>query len=223
MIRVVETFIKDPLANEFLVINNDIAVVVDPCSEPVAIEKRLKGAKLQAVLLTHGHRDHWETLDKVVEYFKVPCYLAKSAKEKLGNDKLSLSYYFEDSDYWTSKLAEKELIYLADKQKIAFDDTEIIAMHLPGHTDCSFGFLLSGMLFCGDALFEDSIGRVDTPTGSPGEYLETLERLKGMDESIVCYSGHGASFTIANFHKNYRVYQRYLAMLKNRALCDFNK
>lgn len=68
---------------------------------------------------------------------------------------------------------------------------EIIKTH--GHTDdsISFYFYEDNIMFTGDFLFKDSIGRTDLPTGDMIEMKISIKKIKKYDDNIVIYPGHG--------------------------------
>lgn len=64
-----------------------------------------------------------------------------------------------------------------------------------GHTNDSvtFYFEKEKIMFTGDFIFENSIGRTDLPTGNFNEMLKSIEMIKKYDEEILIYPGHGNS------------------------------
>ena len=61
------------------------------------------------------------------------------------------------------------------------------------------------MMFVGDFIFKESIGRVDLPGGNYKEMIASLEKLKEYDDNITLFPGHGESTTIGHEkkHNNY--------------------
>jgi glyoxylase-like metal-dependent hydrolase (beta-lactamase superfamily II) len=74
------------------------------------------------------------------------------------------------------------------------------ALHLPGHTEGSMGFLdeAGRRLYSGDTLFRAGVGRTDLPGGDWDALLASLRRLFALDGRIRVYPGHGPSTTISN-------------------------
>lgn len=70
----------------------------------------------------------------------------------------------------------------------------------PGHKEDSVCFYLptEKMLFTGDTLFQESIGRTDLDGGDLEQLLESLHRLLSMDDDIAVYPGHGYPTTIGH-------------------------
>lgn len=59
----------------------------------------------------------------------------------------------------------------------------------PGHTSDSVCYLYEGVLFSGDTLFHNGIGRTDLPTGNYEKMVESLKFLRDLDFDILC-PGH---------------------------------
>ena len=74
-------------------------------------------------------------------------------------------------------------------------------LFFPGHT--SGGIALysreNNMLLSGDFIFRDSIGRMDSPTGSVEKMKESLKRVILMPPETVVYPGHGLPFSLGVF------------------------
>lgn len=68
----------------------------------------------------------------------------------------------------------------------------------PGHSrdSISFHFLDEKILFTGDFIFKENIGRCDLPTGNFSDMIKSLEMIKKYDKDIVIYPGHGDKTTI---------------------------
>lgn len=78
----------------------------------------------------------------------------------------------------------------------------------PGHTSdsvCHY-FPDEKMLFAGDFLFLDSIGRTDLPTGSDIDMQNSLKFIEKFPDDIVVYPGHGDITTLGHEKKNFKYY-----------------
>jgi len=76
-------------------------------------------------------------------------------------------------------------------------------IHTPGHSSGSVCFLIDNILFSGDTLFCDSVGRTDLPGGSYKEIEKSIkEKIFSLDENIIVYPGHGPATTLKH-EKNY--------------------
>lgn len=73
-------------------------------------------------------------------------------------------------------------------------------IYTPGHSSdsVSFYFEEDKMLFVGDFVFKGSIGRCDLPTGSDAEMLNSLDKLKKINNDVTIYPGHYDITTLAD-------------------------
>ncbi len=93
---------------------------------------------------------------------------------------------------------------LADGQHldIAGIDLEVIAT--PGHTEggCCYYNKERGVLFSGDTLFFQSVGRTDFPTSNGHQLVKTIQStLFSLPEDTIVYPGHMQETTIAHEKK----------------------
>jgi glyoxylase-like metal-dependent hydrolase (beta-lactamase superfamily II) len=73
--------------------------------------------------------------------------------------------------------------------KKEIEDLGIKVFETPGHTSDSVCFLYEKILFSGDTLFHNGIGRTDLPTGDEKEMKRSLEFLRSLDYDVLC-PGH---------------------------------
>lgn len=105
----------------------------------------------------------------------------------------------------------KEAEFLKDTYKIdiydynnLFEKKHIIGpfnfevIYTPGHEQSSITiyFYENNIMFTGDFIFHEDIGRVDLPTGSYKEMLESINKIKKYDQQIIIYPGHGKETTL---------------------------
>ena len=138
------------------------AIVFDPAASLDHYQQALEklGAKLQYIVLTHGHFDHTYTLDALKE--------ATGAKVLAGKEDLRGGGIFPVSEADGC---------LEDGGVIQLDELEIHCWHTPGHSPGSFCFLVESLFITGDTLFAGSIGRTDLEAGSWPVLEESLKKL----------------------------------------------
>jgi len=75
---------------------------------------------------------------------------------------------------------------------------EIKVLHTPGHTNASvtFYFEKDNIMFVGDFIFKETIGRTDLETGNMSVMQESLNMIKQYNDNITLYPGHGESTTL---------------------------
>ena len=144
------------------------------------------------VINTHGHYDHIGCDDE----FGVTVYAHKLDLPMLQNAGKNLS-----AAYATSFEVKNEIKTLEDKEIIKLDCLELEVIHLPGHTRGGIGLLMKkpqgNIIFTGDTLFNQGIGRYDLDGGSRIQLEQAIkERLFTLAPQTIVYPGHGPSTTI---------------------------
>ncbi len=180
------------------------AVVIDPADEGAYIAKRLRslGYELKAILLTHGHFDHITGAEELRSLTGAEIYAYEGEKELLADPKLNCSSI---AGHTVSLIPDK---FFKDKDQLELAGFTFEVLFTPGHTSGSVCFYLKseGILFSGDTLFQESVGRSDLPTGNGRRLVKSVnERLLPLGEDILVYPGHGEDTTIG-YEKRYNYY-----------------
>ena len=177
-------------SNCYLVVEGERALVVDPGVSVRAIQAALdaEGARCCGILLTHGHFDHVLSLDELRNaYPDATVYLHAADAELLADgDKNAFKTFFGRDRVFIP--AEKTLRH---GDKIQIGEESLTVLNTPGHTDGCICLLGDGILFTGDTLFADTIGRCDLYSGSPRKMRDTLSYLRTLDPKLKIYPGHG--------------------------------
>ncbi len=82
------------------------------------------------------------------------------------------------------------------------DNFEFKVIYTPGHTSDSITYFFDNMMFVGDFVFKDSIGRTDLDTGNYNDMLNSIEKIKKYDGNIIIYPGHYDSTILSHEIKN---------------------
>ena len=98
-------------------------------------------------------------------------------------------------------------IRVKENEKIKIENIELISIYTPGHTDCSYSFLMKDRVFTGDTLLINSTGRTDFQNGSSHEAYDSLfNKLLKLPEKTLVYPAHDyngkKNSTIENEKKN---------------------
>ena len=95
-------------------------------------------------------------------------------------------------------------VYDYNFNNITVENFNFEIIHNPGHTSDSVTFYFKDdkIMFVGDFIFKESIGRTDLETGNMEEMLNSLKMIKKYDNDIVLYPGHGDSTTLGYEKRN---------------------
>lgn len=175
------------------------AIVIDPGDDCQEILTRLAkhGLTCRQIVCTHTHIDHVGAICELQERAGTPAAIHKADL-----------FLFEKLDVqaqWTGmQMPKRGAIdrFVEDGAAVACSGVEIGVIHTPGHTPGSISFLLAGdrnILFTGDTLFAQSIGRTDLWGGSQLQILTSIQKkLMTFDDDTLVIAGHGQSTTIGH-------------------------
>ncbi|MGE6259007.1 MBL fold metallo-hydrolase [Heyndrickxia sporothermodurans] len=183
-----------------LVGNNHECIVIDPGDEGDKLLSIINEQKLKplAILLTHAHFDHIGAVDTLRNAFQIPVYVHKKESEWLTNPALNGSSIFMIGKSVTQEPAD-ELI--KNETTLSIGQFQIDVFETPGHSPGSISFYLKelAVIFAGDTLFLNSIGRTDLPGGNHQQLITSIEsKLLSLPEETMVLPGHGEETLIKN-------------------------
>lgn len=169
-------------------------LLIDPGSDYLKYLPDLK--QPAAVFLTHAHFDHIMGLSALREKFAdLPIWLAEAEKDWLQEPNLNCSTMLPEQVVFTTGASD---FYKFD-QLLEIADFSLEVRATPGHSIGSVSFIFSnaGMVISGDALFKNSIGRTDLPTGNYNQLIHSIKtELLTLPDDYKVYPGHGEHTTI---------------------------
>ena len=170
--------------------------IIDPGGDYERIKKEIdeNGLKPLAVINTHGHGDHIAADGE----FDLPIWIHPIDAEFLNDPSMNLSYQFGDS-----LRIKKASRLLEDKDILNIGKYTLEIIHTPGHSPGSISLKGDGVVFTGDTLFYEGVGRTDFSYGSTKDIRRSIKKkLFKLDNDYIVYPGHGPSSTIGHEKTN---------------------
>lgn len=191
--------------NTYFLVNEEknTAVVIDSGENYKLIKKTEEENcfKIKAVLLTHAHFDHAGNVKKLQDD-GAKIYISTIDAPKLLDDGNLARYFGRTFDKCVADYT------FCGGDEIVVEDIKFKVISTPGHTDGSVTFLLDDMLFTGDTLFLESIGRSDFPTGDKDTLISSVKKLFALNGDYKVYPGH-QEFTTLSHERKYNLFVDY--------------
>ena len=146
------------------------ALIIDPVIEKtdeyLKVLKNLE-LKLVKVIDTHIHADHISGLNELNKRTNCTRIMGEKSKSEVIDLKIK------------------------DNEKINIENIELKAIYTPGHTDCSYSYIMNDRVFTGDTLLINGTGRTDFQSGSSYEAYDSLfNKLLKLPEKTLIYPAH---------------------------------
>jgi hydroxyacylglutathione hydrolase len=174
------------------------ACVIDPGDEPEEILAlaRDMGVRITRVIASHAHLDHIMVARDIIEATGAPFLM--HASDLFIADNMS-----DAARSWLGREvppAPRPDAFPVDGQDLEIAGVNVRVIHTPGHTPGSLCLYApdAGLLFSGDTLFRESIGRTDLPGGDTEQILRSIsQRLFVLPDDTRVLPGHMQETTIA--------------------------
>jgi glyoxylase-like metal-dependent hydrolase (beta-lactamase superfamily II) len=167
------------------------AVVIDPGGVSAEMTKHLsaRGLKVAYIICTHGHYDHIGGVTELRKHCQAPVLIHADDRPMLVNPKK----YVPFAGLFLPDMAEPERL-LSGGEMLSLGGLTLEILHTPGHTrgGISIAVEKEGIVFTGDTLFLEGVGRTDLPGGSAAQLTASIrERLFTLPDRTTVYPGHG--------------------------------
>lgn len=188
----VNTYVLDNGGEECLIIDCGCQTL----KEWEELRNFLQTQKLQPLesLHTHFHVDHMLGYRFLREEYNIGYRVHPASRlfiELAAEFASVFGIHLDKVHQPTGFLSEGEIIHLGD--------VDLQVIYTPGHADGSVCFYApkAGVIFTGDVLFRDSIGRSDLPTGDYDKLKQSIKnKLFNLPPDTIVYPGHGPTTTI---------------------------
>ncbi len=158
--------------NCYLVIKDKKCLIIDPGADEDFILERIRTLQLEPIAILITHNHH----------------------DHIGSrDNIK--------DIYGIKVYDHNNLF---EQKVFLKPFSFNVIYTPGHSSDSISFYFPeyDIMFTGDFIFKDDIGRVDLPTSSYEEMINSIKKVKEYDDDIIIYPGHGETTTLGYEIKN---------------------
>jgi len=162
------------------------ALIIDPVientNEYLKVLKELD-LKLVKVIDTHIHADHISGLNELNKQTNCVRIMGEKSESEVID------------------------VRLKENEKVKIENIELKTIYTPGHTECSYCFLMNDRVFTGDTLLINGSGRTDFQGGSAvAQYDSIFNKLLKLPEKTIVYPAHDyngkTSSTIASEKNN---------------------
>lgn len=155
------------------------AAIIDPGDTVPEIKELVKKDNLdvRAIFLTHGHYDHVGGVAALRKRYKdIPVYLHPEDAGK-------------DTELMPTRALDPVTLW-RDGDVVMVGELQVEVLHTPGHSAGSVTLRCQDVLFTGDTLFTQSVGRTDFPGGSQEALMASLKRLGELEGDYQVLPGH---------------------------------
>ncbi|HUV42964.1 MAG TPA: MBL fold metallo-hydrolase [Patescibacteria group bacterium] len=177
------------------------AIIIDPADDGDYIIQKIRDFQLNPILIanTHGHVDHVLAITELKLAFKIPFFMHQKDLFLLKNMKSSAMYWFEMNEVDPPPEVDK---FIREGDEIKFGKEKLEVIETPGHSPGGVSFYSreEGVLFSGDTLFKQGIGRYDFSYASREDLFKSIKKLLKLPSKTIVYSGHGPE-TVINKEK----------------------
>jgi hydroxyacylglutathione hydrolase len=182
------------------------AVIIDPGNSDAAENRKLadfistNGLKPVLLLNTHAHIDHVLGNDFVHQKYGLSPQLHKADLQILDALVYSSQFYGVNAT-----ASPKPQAFLEEGDIVRLGTEEFKVIFAPGHSPGSICFYSEKhkILWGGDVLFRESIGRTDLPGGDFDTLAHHIRtKLFILPDEVTVYSGHGVPTTIGHEKKH---------------------
>ena len=178
--------------NCYFAVNEDTkeCLIIDPGDHAKMLAEKIEGGGYTpvAILLTHGHFDHIMGVEGLRAQFDIPVYVHEDDADMLESPQLNACTMIGKT------VSLKADYTVSDGDVLSLAGLKIRVLHTPGHTPggACYYFPQEDVLFSGDTLFCESVGRTDLPGGSMSALIRSIkEKVFQLPDLTIVYTGHG--------------------------------
>jgi hydroxyacylglutathione hydrolase len=201
MLEIAALILGPVKTNTYLINDTDTcqAAVIDPAwdGQIIAAEARQRHWQIGQIWITHAHFDHIGGTGDLVDALDKPPVIALHPDERSLWDAQGGASRFG----FTLPASPAPTLDLAERLELHLGNTIFEVHHTPGHTPghCVFYCPGASVCFCGDLIFQDSVGRTDLPGGDWQALVGSIRsQVYTLPDQTRLLPGHGSETTVAH-------------------------
>ena len=210
MLNIQTLTVGDLETNCYLVASSQVeaeCIIIDPGDDADFISETIINQKLKplAIILTHGHFDHVLGCLELKLNFDIPIHLHKNDLKLYSSANQSAKHWLKKNTLEVPPIDQ----FIKEGDEIKIGSEKLVVIETPGHTPGSICLFYSpphnskfiihnSILFSGDTLFKDGVGRTDFSYSKPLQLTKSLERIFKRPPETAIYPGHGETTTIGD-------------------------
>ena len=201
MLKIVPLILGPVKTNTYLVADSDTGetAVIDPAwdGQVITAEAGQRNWQISQIWITHAHFDHIGGAGDLVRALDQPPVIALHPGEQSLWDAQGGAARFG----FSLPASPAPTLTLADRLDLHLGSTIFEVRHTPGHTPghCIFYCAGAGVCFCGDLLFQNSVGRTDLPGGNWQALVSSIRsQVYSLPDETRLLPGHGPETTVAH-------------------------
>lgn len=176
------------------------ALVIDPVDDAQAIQRTASAAgwEIKLILATHAHFDHVLASKELKALTGAPFWIHQECVPYLKalpqQGMMFVGHPFPDA-------AEPDRLLTSDRETLSLGPVALQTIYTPGHAPGHLSLYMAAqkIVFCGDALFQGSIGRTDLPGGDLDLLMHSIfDQLLPLGDDVIALPGHGGRTTLGD-------------------------
>jgi len=170
--------------------------IIDPGDDAGYIMNKIKDLGLipKAILATHGHFDHLLAVSELKLAYDIPFYLNRKDLAILKRQQ-STAKFFTGLDTDPPAMPDRDL---KEGDFLKIDSSELMVIETSGHTPGGVSFYneKKKMIFVGDLVFKNGVGRTDLKGGNWKQLQHSIQKIKNLADELLVFPGHGEEFRL---------------------------
>ncbi len=178
-------------ANCYFLIEDEQCLLIDPGDDAHFLLEKIQSEKLKllGIFVTHGHFDHILGVGEMQLSFPVPLYIFREDEFLVKRVRQTARHFLRMDPH----MIEPSKLQWLKEGRMTIGPFTFEVLQTSGHTPgaCCFYFAKEKVIFTGDTLFKNAVGRYDLSYSDKNKLKASLTRLFSLPGETIVYPGHG--------------------------------